>query len=119
MSTSYEFEGTVKEIMDMQTFASGFTKREIVITDKDDRYPQDIKFVAVKNNCSLLDTIKKGDTVRVNFSLRGNLYNGRYYTDLQLFKLVKVEVDGSTAEPIPQPADDFPVDDISDEDMPF
>ena len=108
MSTSYEFEGSVKEIMDTQTFASGFTKREIVVTD-----------TAIKNNCALLDTIKKGDTVRVSFSLRGNFYNGRYYTDLQLYKLVKVEVDGSTAEPIPQPADEFPVDEISDDDMPF
>ncbi|MBQ9693205.1 MAG: DUF3127 domain-containing protein [Kiritimatiellae bacterium] len=119
MSTPYEFEGTVKEIMDLQTFPSGFCKREFVVTDKDDRYPQDIKFVAIKNNCALLDSVHRGDEVRVTFSLRGNCYNGRYYTDLQMFKLVKVEVDGSTAEPIPQPADEFPVDEISDEDMPF
>ena len=55
----------------------------------------------------------------MTFSLRGNLYNGRYYTDLQMYKIEKMDVDGSTAEPIPQPADDFPVDDISDDDMPF
>jgi hypothetical protein len=119
MSKFYEFEGTVKEIMDMQTFASGFCKREFVVTDTDDRWPQDIKFNVIKNNCALLDTIKKGDQVRVTFSLRGNLYNGRYYTDLQAFKLEKMEPDGSSSEPIPQPADDFPVDDISDDDMPF
>jgi hypothetical protein len=119
MSKSYEFEGVVKEIMDVQTFASGFTKREFVVTDTDDRWPQDIKFNAIKNNCALLDTVKKGDSVRVTFSLRGNLYNGRYYTDLQMFKLEKLEADGTSSEPIPQPADEFPVDDISDEDMPF
>jgi hypothetical protein len=119
MSKSYEFEGTVKEITDVQTFASGFTKREFVVTDTDERWPQDIKFNAIKNNCALLDTVKKGDTVRVTFSLRGNLYNGRYYTDLQMFKLEKLEADGTSSEPIPQPADEFPVDDISDEDMPF
>lgn len=119
MSKSYEFEGNVKEIMEMQTFPSGFCKREFVVTDTDDRYPQDIKFSAIKNNCALLDSIRKGDTVRVTFSLRGNLYNGRYYTDLQMYKIEKMDVDGSTAEPIPQPADDFPVDDISDDDMPF
>lgn len=119
MIKNYEFEGDVKEIMDMQTFPSGFCKREFVVTDKDERWPQDIKFTAIKNNCALLDTIKKGDTVRVTFSLRGNCYNGRYYTDLQMFKLEKMEADGNVSEPIPQPADEFPVDDISDEDMPF
>lgn len=119
MSKAYEFEGTVKEIMEMQTFASGFCKREFVVTDTDDRYPQDIKFTAIKNNCALLDTVKRGDQVRVTFSLRGNLYKERYYTDLQMFKLEKMDVDGSTAEPIPQPADDFPVDDLTDDDMPF
>ncbi len=119
MSKSYEFEGTVKEIMDVQTFASGFCKRDFVVTDTEDRWPQDIKFTVVKNNCALLDPIKKGDQVRVTFSLRGNLYNGRYYTDLQAFKLEKMEPDGSSSEPIPQPADDFPVDDISDDEMPF
>ena len=119
MSKSYEFEGTVKEIMDVQTFASGFCKREFVVTDNDDRWPQDIKFNVIKEKCSLLDAFKKGEQVRVTFSLRGNLYNGRYYTDLQAFKLEKLEADGSTQEPIAQPADEFPVDDISDDDMPF
>jgi hypothetical protein len=119
MSKSYEFEGAVKEIMDTQTFQSGFCKREFIVTDNDDRWPQDIKFNVVKEKCSLLDAFKKGEQVRVTFSLRGNLYNGRYYTDLQAFKLEKLEADGSTLEPISQPADEFPVDDISDDDMPF
>lgn len=119
MSTSYEFEGTVKEIFDTQTFPSGFTKREFVVTDDDERYPQDIKFGMIKNNCALLDSIHKSDRVRVTFSLRGNLYNGRYYTDLQAFKIETLEADGSSSEPIPQPADDFVGDELSDDDMPF
>ncbi len=119
MSTAYEFEGSMKVIMDTLAFPSGFTKREFVVTDDDDRYPQDIKFTVVKNNCALLDSFKAGDRVKVTFSLRGNLYKDRYYTDLQAFKLEKMEVDGSSSEPIPQPADDFPVDTISDDDMPF
>lgn len=119
MSTSYTFEGKIKVVMDTVTFASGFCKREFVVTEEDDRYPQDIKFAMVKNNCALLDSMKPGDSVRVTFSLRGNLYKDRYYTDLQAFKIEKLEPDGSTSEPIPQPADDFPVDTISDDDMPF
>ncbi len=119
MSKAFELEGTMKVILDTVTFQSGFTKREFVVTDDDERYPQDIKFSVVKGNCALLDSFKANDRVKVTFSLRGNLYKDRYYTDLQAFKLEKLEVDGSTTEPIPQPADDFPVDSISDDDMPF
>lgn len=119
MSKAYELEGTLKEVMELKTFPSGFCKREFVVTEDDDRYPQDIKLAMVKNNCALLDAVKPGERVRVTFSLRGNLYQGRYFTDLQAFKLDKLEPDGSSSEPIPQPADDFPVDTISDDDMPF
>lgn len=118
MSKAYELDGTIKEVMETKTFPSGFCKREFVVTEDDDRYPQDIKLAMVKNNCGLLDTVKPGDRVRVTFSLRGNLYQGRYYTDLQAFKLERLEPDGSTAEPLPE-ADDFAVDEISDADMPF
>ena len=37
-----EITGKVKVIMDMQSFDSGFTKREFVVTTKE-QYPQDIK----------------------------------------------------------------------------
>ena len=71
MSKAFELEGTLKEVMETKTFPSGFTKREFVVTEDDDRYPQDIKLSMVKGNCALLDTVKPGDKVRVTFSLRG------------------------------------------------
>ncbi len=119
MSKSFELEGTLKEVMDTMTFPSGFAKREFVVTEDDARYPQDIKFAVVQNNCALLDSFQKGDRVRVTFSLRGNLYKGRYYTDLQAYKIERLDPDGSSSEPIPQPADTFQPDDLADEDMPF
>ena len=70
MSKSFELEGTLKVIMEQQTFQSGFRKREFVVTEEDDRYPQDIKLTMVQNNCALLDSFKPGDRVRVTFSLR-------------------------------------------------
>ena len=119
MSKAFELEGTMKEIMERKDFPSGFCKREFVVTEEDDRYPQDVKMSVVKEKCALLDSFKPGDRCRVTFSLRGNFYQGRYYTDLQAFKLEKMDTDGSSAEPIPQPADNFAGDTISDDDMPF
>ena len=53
MSKAFELEGTLKEVMETKTFPSGFTKREFVVTEDDDRYPQDIKLSMVKGNCEL------------------------------------------------------------------
>ena len=47
---SHNLKGKVKEVGETQEFSSGFTKREFVITT-DDKYPQDVKFEVVKDNC--------------------------------------------------------------------
>lgn len=82
----YEAQGTIKVINDTQTFGSGFTKREFVITT-DAKYPQDIKFEIVKDKCSWLDKHQVGQAVTVSFDIRGNEYNGKYYVNLNCWKI--------------------------------
>ena len=84
---AYELEGTLKVVMDTQTFGSGFTKREFVVTIGDDRYPQDIKLEFVKDKCSLLDRYQAGAKVKVGFDIRGGEHNGRYYVNLQAWRI--------------------------------
>jgi single-strand DNA-binding protein len=86
---SYELKGTIKAVMDTMTFNSGFAKREFVVTTKD-QYPQDIKLALVKDKTSLLDQFKPGQEVTVSFDLRGNEYKGRYFVDLQAWKISHV-----------------------------
>lgn len=81
-----EVEGSIKEIFEMQTFGSGFTKREFVVTTKE-QYPQDIKLELIKDRCDLVDAYKKGDNVKVQFNLRGNEYNGKYFVNLQAWRI--------------------------------
>ncbi len=77
----YELTGTIKRLFDTQTFPSGFTKREFVVTTED-RYPQDIKLSTVKDRIGILDGVREGDRVTVGFYLRGNEYKERFYVDL-------------------------------------
>ena len=97
---SYELEGTLKEVFETKTFGKGFTKREFVITSSkgpDDRYPQHIKLTLVKEKVSLVDRFKPGQRLKITFDVRGNESNGRYYVDLQAWK---VEAgDGSGGSP--------------------
>jgi len=83
----YEASGKIKLISDTQTFPSGFSKREFVVTTGDGKYPQDLKFEMVKDKCSILDTYKEGSDVKVSFDIRGNEYNGKYYVNLSCWKL--------------------------------
>lgn len=97
MAKSFEIEGTVKVISEVQTFASGFTKREFVVEVEDGNYPQSIKFECVKDKTSLTDGLSEGDAVKVNFDIRGNEYNGKYYVNLNAWKVEKAG--GASASP--------------------
>jgi hypothetical protein len=95
----YEMQGSVKWIGETQSFASGFTKREFVVTSAHDKYPQDIKFEVVKDKCPVLDQFSVGQDVTVSFDIRGNEYNGKYYVNLACWKLQAGGGDGAAPAP--------------------
>lgn len=83
--------GTIKMIGEKQTFESGFTKVEFVLTTND-QYPQDIKLELVKDKVdNFIQYNKVGDVVDVAFNVRGNEYNGKYYVNLQAWKVFKAD----------------------------
>ena len=135
----YEVAGKIKLINDTQTFPSGFTKREFVVTTQHDKYPQDLKFEIVKDKCSLLDSFEPEQEVQVSFDIRGNEFNGKYFVNLSCWKIQAAgaggggnsnysqenpprgkpaaKSGGSNAEP--SPADLRKEDDFDDDDIPF
>ena len=85
---SLELTGTIKEIYDTQTFPSGFSKREFVITTQE-QYPQHVKFEMVKERADILQSCVAGELVKVSFNVRGNEYQGKYYVSLQGWRVEK------------------------------
>lgn len=100
-----KIEGTVKLINETMTFDSGFKKREIVVTTDDEKYPQDIKVEFLKDDVDLLDNFKPGERVEVDYNLRGNEYNGKYYVNINGWRIVKAQAAGVAAS-IPDHSDD-------------
>jgi hypothetical protein len=98
-----ELSGKVKIINPTQTTASGFSKREFVVTTNE-QYPQDVKLELIKDKCAALDSYKVGDNVTVGFNIRGNEYQGKYYVSLQAWKINKGEV----SQPKDNAKDDLP-----------
>lgn len=115
---SYELTGKIKLIQDPQTFNSGFTKREMVVTVDDGKYPQEINLEFVQDKVSLLDALQIGQQVTVSFDIRGREYNGRYFNNLVGWKVQSMsasedsERDQFVSNVVPQSAD-------FDDDIPF
>ena len=96
----YETSGKLKWIGEVQSFPSGFTKREFVVTTAADKYPQDLKFEIVKDRCALLDPFEVGQDVQVSFDIRGNEFNGKYFVNLSCWK---IQVAGAAPAPAAAP----------------
>ncbi len=112
---AYELTGKIKLIQDPKTFDSGFTKREMVVIVEDGRYPQEINLEFVQDKVALLDNLQPGQEVTVSFDIRGREYNGRYFNNLQGWK-VEVLGEGAGAEDESQ----YPTpEDFGDQDIPF
>ncbi len=126
---TYDYTGVVEVIGDVQTFQSGFTKRDVVVgndVDSQNKYPNPVLFTFKKDRCTLVDAVKKGDRVKIQFTIDGRRWDGpngtRYFTDLTGWKIEVLNADGTATEPVPvpQPAE-APADvDAGDpDDLPF
>ncbi len=117
----YEATGKIKVIFDTQTFPSGFSKREFVVTTGDDNYPQDIKFEIIKDKCAWLDKYEAGQDITVHFDIRGNEYKDKYYVNLNCWKILAAN--GSDNSQPAQPSSGNEVepspDDLVNDDIPF
>ena len=64
----YEFTGKVKAVGEVQTFASGFTKRELVVEEeREGNWPNVVAFAFKKDNVAKLDGVTPGMRVKVGF----------------------------------------------------
>jgi non-homologous end joining protein Ku len=87
-----KLKGTIKLIGEKQTFDSGFVKVDFVLTTEGD-YPQDVKFEIVKDKVDdFIKYNKVGKSVEVDFNIRGNEYNGKYYVSLSAWKVFSLDV---------------------------
>lgn len=119
----------VYKVLETQTFESGFSKRTLVLKTTGD-YPQTIPFEFFKDKTGLLDNLKEGEEVTVYYNLQGSEYKGKFYANLNGWKVEaaqsqvkhrpdKFESDDPLGESdSPLPSQPQPTD-IPDDDLPF
>jgi hypothetical protein len=99
-------KGNIKLIGETQTFGSGFRKRQLVVTTEE-QYPQDVAIDFVQDKVDLLNSYEVGQSVDVSINIRGNEYNGKYYVNLQGWRIVKAEQSQPKAQAQPQAEEDL------------
>ncbi len=134
MAAIYEYTGVVEKVMPVQTFSSGFMKRDLVLTDdvgQEGRWPNHIAFTFKKEATALLENVREGQRAKVRFAIDGREWTNpqgqvKYFTDLTGLKLEVLAADGqaaassATAAAVPPPPPAPPAMDVGElDDMPF
>ena len=92
----YELTGKIRRIGEQQTFASGFTKREVVVEQPGgERGPMPVPVVFKGDNVPLVDPLAVGAEIKVCFSIEGREWRDPKTEKLRCFSELtahKVEV---------------------------
>ncbi len=91
----FKLTGSIKVIKDTVQISEKFAKREFVVSDTSNMYPQDILFQLVQDKCSILDQYSENDQVEVSFNLRGREWTSpqgevKYFNTLDAWRIEKV-----------------------------
>ena len=136
-----EIEGTLAQKLPVQSGSSArgpWAKQEFILEYPDGNFTAKACFTAWgQEKVQDLGKYQVGDKVKVSFNLKSREYNGRWYNDLQIWKIAPagaqpaapVQQPAPQAKPAPQAAawqqapaptlEDMPADSEGAEDLPF
>ena len=121
-----EISGRIKKTFDEQTFASGFRKKEIVITTQE-QYPQDILVEFTQDKIDLLKPLSVGDEVKISINIRGREWINpegvaKYFNSIQGWRIEKLGNEGPSLDQyaeMPPVTQDYLADADEKDDLPF
>lgn len=99
-----EFTGTIERIGATVTVSEKFKKRDFVVNDEGQSYPQSVIFEAHQDRVDLLDSLKVGDEVTVKFNLKGRNWTNpagevKTFNTLQAWSIVKTGAPKTPEQP--------------------
>ncbi len=105
-----ELEGTIRQKLGVQSGTSArgvWAKQEFILEFPDGNYTSQACFTAWgQDKVQELDKYQAGDRVKVSFNLKSREYNGRWYNDLQIWRIAPAGADAP--QPAAPAAPDYP-----------
>lgn len=122
--SSFEVTGKLYKKFDIESKTESFQAREFVIVVESGNYPQYVKFQLTQDRCSVVDPFAEGQDIKVHFDLRGREWNGKYFTNLNAWRVegatqAMAGVPSAAADNVFPTADDEPAGASADDDLPF
>jgi len=86
---AHELTGKVLQVLPEQTGTgrNGQWSRQDFIVETQEQYPKKVCFSAWGDKVSQMKLFKTDDTVKVSFNIESREFNGRWYTDLRVWKI--------------------------------
>ena len=84
---SCDIQGKLYRKVDTVEKSQSFSAREFVLEVNDNNYVQLLKFQLTQDRCGLLDNFEEGRDIKVHFDLRGREWNGKFFTNLNAWKI--------------------------------
>ena len=111
-----ELEGTLRQKLGVQSGTSArgqWAKQEFILEFPDGNFTAQACFTAWgQDKVAELDKYQVGDKIKVSFNLKAREYNGRWYNDLQIWRISPAGAAAPTAPGAPaypaQSAPSFP-----------
>jgi len=121
---SLQVKGKIQQILKPESGVSRagkeWNKQEFVI-ETDEQYPRKVCFTLFGEKTSLINNLAEGEEVEVSFNLESREFNGKWYHNINAWK-----IDKPAAENVPEPPPEFRTEDIPPEpdddaanDLPF
>jgi hypothetical protein len=117
-----EIEGKLFKILPVQTGDGKFGKwvKQEFIIETFGEYPKKVCFSAWGDKSDDLKNLIEGDKITISFNPESREYNGKWFTDLRIWKITKGEAGSAKSSfnaPPPFNENDIPPED--EEDLPF
>lgn len=84
---NFTVKGKLHKVFETERKSDKLEIRDFVIKT-DEQYPQYIKFQLMNDKTSQVDPFSEGQNIEVSFNLRGRESDGKFFTNLQAWKVV-------------------------------
>ncbi len=119
-----EIKGKINQILPVNSGVSKtgneWKKQEFVIDTVDEQFPKQICFTLFNDKLSLIAGLNPGTEVNVSFNVESREFNGRWYHNINAWKIDRVEPEMPGGFPPEYSANDIPPEPMDEgNDLPF
>ncbi len=102
---SLKIKGTIKQILKAESGVSragNEWKKQEFIVETNEQFPKKVCFTLFNDKLSLVDNLNEGQEVEVSFNLESREYNGKWFHNINAWKIDKAGTGGYEQDSPPE-----------------